>query len=191
MDQPSIERVTQLLDEVAAGDRSAEGRLFALVRTDLHERAHRMMRAQPADHTLQTTALVHEAWLKLEPRVASGWKSRAHFLCVASAAMRSILVDHARAQAAGKRGGAGVRVPLEDEAAAGGGAGEDLIALDEALDRLAGVDAELARVANLRLFGGLSHDEVGRALGISTRTVERAWRLARAWLQRELGGQGR
>jgi RNA polymerase sigma factor (TIGR02999 family) len=188
MDVPPDLQATVLLRRLAAGDRDAEGPLFQAVQEDLRARAHRLMRNQPAGHTLQTTALVHEAWLKLAPAANDAANSRIHFLKLAARAMRSVLVDHARAQATDKRGGGAVALPLDEDDALVDGPSATMLALDEALTKLQAVDGDLARIAELRLFAGLEHADAAEALGVSTRTIERAWKLARAWLQRELGG---
>ena len=145
------------------------------------------MRGQPAGHTLQTTALVHEAYLRLVGGSSVEWKGRAHFFGVAAKAMRSILVDHARARAAAKRGGAAPAITL-DEASATSAPREDVdvLALHDALDRLAELDARKSQLVELRYFGGLGIDEAAAVLGVSPATVKRDWTTARAWLRREL-----
>lgn len=187
MDDAVPELPLELLARIIAGEHGAESRLFELVYADMHSRAHALMRHQPAGHSLQTTALVHEAWLKLCDREDVPWQSKLHFLKAATAAMRSILVDHARARATDKRGGGFARVELEDLHCDVDGSAETVIALDEALERLKAVDEELAQTAELKLFSALDEGEIAEALGVSKRTAARAWSLARAWLQRELG----
>lgn len=187
MPDSSRDLTSRLLRRLAGGERDVEGRLFELVYEDLRKRAHGMMIRQPANHTLQTTALVHEAWLKLGEPKDGDLATRTHYLRLASRAMRSVLVDHARARATEKRGGAAARLPLDEAGVSIDGPSQTLLELDESLTRLAKADRDLARIAELRLFGGLEHEEVARALGVSTKTVERAWKLARAWLQRDLG----
>lgn len=180
-------QITQLLRKWSEGDRAALDRLLPLVYDELHRQAARLMRRQVPGHTLQTTGLVHEAYLRLVDQKNVPSESRAHFFGVAAKAMRSILVDHARAQRAAKRGGAAARLPLED-------AGEiaektpavDVLALDEALSRLAELDSRKSRLVELRYFGGLSLEEAAAALGVSLATVKREWTTARAWLKREL-----
>lgn len=153
--------------------------------------AEACFRHQPASHTLQPTALVHEAFLKLVDRDAVEYADRGHFLAVAATAMRQILIDHARTRGAAKRGGDRRRVALEDAPVNGAGADQlDLLALDEALTRLAALDGRQARVVELRFFGGLSVKETGEALGVSPRTVELDWRMAKAWLSRALSEAG-
>jgi len=183
--------VSHLLQRLSGGELVVEERLYELVYDDLKVRAHGLMRRQPADHTLQTTALVHEAWLKLDMRGQLAVTSRAHFFRLAARAMRSVLVDHARARMADKRGGGASRPALDDSAVHVDGPSDLFLALDEALAKLVGVDADLAQVAELRLFAGLEHGEIAETLGVSSSTVERAWRLARGWLQHELDSEPR
>lgn len=186
--------ITPLLQAWAGGDPAAGDRLFRVVYAELHGQAARAMRSQAAGHTLQTTALVHEAYLRLADRDASAWQGRAQFFGVAAKAMRHALIDHARARGTAKRGG-GVR-PLTLGALEGsdgrGPAGDsttgiDVLALHEALDRLATLDPAQARLVELRYFGGLSIEETADALGVSPATVKREWAIARAWLRLELG----
>ena len=185
------DQFTVLLRSIHGGDKGAAEKLFAAVYDDLHQRADRMMVHQPAGHTLQPTAVIHEAWLRLGLDPDKDWQDRAHFLAVASKAMRSVLVDHARARRAQRRGGDHKRVEwdtaiLEFETSA-----VDLLALDEALTRFAEFDPELSRLVELRFFGGLTIDETARVLECSTATVERGWRTARLWLRAELGERDR
>jgi RNA polymerase sigma factor (TIGR02999 family) len=157
------------------------------VYTELRRQAERAMRAQPAGHTLQATALVHEAYVRLVGQEHVEWQSRAHFLGVAAKAMRSILIDHARARRAAKRGGGAHHLTLGAADSAGGEAPDlDVEALDEALTRFAMIDPEKSRLVELRYFGGLSIEEVAEVLGTSPATVKRQWSAARAWLRREL-----
>ncbi len=182
---PAVE-ITLMLRRLSRGERAVEEDLYARVYEDLHRRARGVMRHQSPSHTLQSCDLVHEAWLKLAGVAGTDWQDRAHFLRVAVRAMRSVLVDHARARGADKRGGDRVRVSLEDDPAAGGTTDLDVLELHEALDRLRAVDEQMHRVAELHVFGGLSHAEIASVLGVSTRTIERAWRLARELLARDL-----
>lgn len=182
-----VRRTTALLERVVGGDRSAQAELYAAVSAELRQVAGHLMRAGAAGHTLQPTALVNEAWIRLIGGAEKSWGSKSHFLCVAAKAMRSILVDHVRAKRSRKRGGDLVACGL-DEAVASLEAGDtDLLDLEQALRELEEDDAELARVVELRFFGGLSQPEVATALGVSLSTVERAWRVARARLHRRLG----
>jgi len=182
--------VTGLLLAWGRGDQSAADRLVPAVYDELHRRAERAMRREGGDHTLQATALVHESYLRLVDQRRVEWRSRAHFFAIAATVMRRILVDHARARLAAKRGGGAAPITLAGagEGAAADGADEvDLLALHEALERLAVLDPEQARLVELRYFGGLTIDETADALGVSPATVKREWTLARAWLRRELG----
>jgi RNA polymerase sigma factor (TIGR02999 family) len=154
------------------------------------KRLARAARAGRAGETLSTTALVHEAYLKLAPSAGAGWEGRAHFFGVAARAMRQLLVDAARRRARVKRGGGGAAVTLDEGGHAAPTRGDELLALDEALDRLAALDPRQARVVELRFFGGLTSAEAAEALGISVPTVERDWRAARAWLRLAMRSDG-
>jgi RNA polymerase sigma factor (TIGR02999 family) len=150
--------------------------------------ARRRMAAERASHTLSPTALLHEAYLNLVDQSDADWQSRAHFFAVASQAMRRILIDHARRKKAKKRGGAHFDVTLSDELPAAGTVGDEMLELDLALSRLAEIESRQAQVVEMRFFGGLKHEEIAAVLGLSIPTVRRDWRLARAWLSRELAG---
>jgi RNA polymerase sigma factor (TIGR02999 family) len=181
--------VTALLEAWQQGDRAALDELLPLVYRELHQQAQRFMRAQSPGHTLQATGLVHEAYLRLVDQDHVEWQSRAHFFGVAAKVMRSVLVDHARARRAAKRGGGVRHLTLGAADLAGGKAPDlDVEALDEALTRLAELDPEQGRLVELRYFAGLSIEETAAVLGVSPATVKRQWRVARAWLKRELGG---
>ena len=182
------DQVANLLEVFEGGDRDALDRLLPLVYDELRRIAHRELRRERADHTLSTTEVVHEAYLKLidHQRVTSGEQVR--FLAVAATAVRRALVEHARRRDAAKRGGGERPVTLDEEAIAVGDGAEDLLSLDEALTRLATLDARLARVVECRYFGGLTEDETAAALGVTARTVRRDWVKARGWLFRELHG---
>jgi len=183
--QPSHD-VTGLLHAWRAGDARALNLLIPLLQRELHQIARHHMAAQRAGHTLQTTALFHEAYLRLVDAKRAEWHDRSHFLAACSQIMRRILVDHARARRAAKRGGGGADVPLEEAWVVAPEPDTDLVALDEALDALAQHDPRKAKVVELRFFGGLSVEETAAALEISEESVLRDWRLARAWLAREL-----
>ncbi len=180
--------ITHLLKEWSAGDPRALDRLTPLVYEELRHQAARYLRRERRSHTLQTTALIHEAYLRLIDAKDMHWQSRAHFFAIAANLMRRILVDHARRRDADKRGGSRVRVQLDEALAVADEADVDLLAIDEALDRLAVIDPQQARVVELRFFSGLSVEETAAALGVSPKTVKRDWSVARAWLRREIGG---
>ena len=163
--------------------------LFTLVYAELRRIAAREMRRERPGRTLQTTALVHEAYLRLLKDASLSFESRAHFLGIAARAMREILIEHARGRGARKRGGGAVRLTLDDVTAPVAAPSIDVLALDEALQRLARLDERHARVVELRYFGGLSVEETAAALDLSPATVKRAWTLARAWLYRELAAE--
>ena len=181
--------VTPLLLAWRRGDASAGERLLPVIYAELHRQAARAMRREPQEHTLQATALVNEAYLRLVGQDRVEWHNRAHFFGVAAQLMRRILVDHARAQDAAKRGGGAQRVTFagdEGEAHAENDEGMDVLALHEALEILAALDARQARVVELRYFSGLNIEETAEAMDISPATVKREWAIARAWLRREL-----
>jgi RNA polymerase sigma factor (TIGR02999 family) len=178
--------VTQLLESWSQGDLQAREALLPLVYDELRRLAASHLRRERGDHTLQATALVHEAYLRLVDQRMVGWQSRSHFFGVASKLMRRILVDHARGHLAEKRGGGLPRVPLTEAVAMSRERPADLLALDESLSRLAALDPQQGRVVELRVFAGLSVDETANALGISPATVKRDWSVAKAWLQREI-----
>jgi RNA polymerase sigma factor (TIGR02999 family) len=182
--------VTALLVAWGAGDRHAGDRLLPAVYGELRRQAARAMRREPSGHTLQPTALVHEAYLRLVDQRRADWRSRAQFFGVAGQVMRRILVDHARSRRATKRGGAVRPLTLGDAdavaAAPPEGEGVDVLALHEALERLAALDPDQARLVELRYFAGLSIGETAEALAVSPATVKREWAVARAWLRREL-----
>ena len=186
MATPSQPDVTQLLLDWSKGDQASLDKLLPVVYQELRRLAQHYVKQERPDHTLQATALVHEAYLKLIDTKSVAWQNRAHFFAVAAQVMRHILVDMARQRRAQKRGG-GQKVSLDealglpDEEG-----GVDLVALDEALDRLAEVDPQQSRIVELRYFGGLSVEETAEALGVSPTTVKREWRVARAWLKREI-----
>lgn len=183
---PTPEDVTALLDRLIAGDQEALPKLVPLVYDELHRLAAGYMRRERADHTLQATALVNEAYLKLIRQPSPNWQSRAHFFGVAAQVMRHILVDHARGHASEKRGG-GVRpVVLEDDLLSSREKSIDLLRLDASLKRLADRDTRQARVVELRFFGGLTVEEAADVLGVSPKTVKRDWSMAKAWLHGDL-----
>ncbi|HEX9892732.1 MAG TPA: ECF-type sigma factor [Gemmatimonadales bacterium] len=177
--------VTRLLDQLRGGDRTALDRLFPLVYQELRLAADRVLRREAPGHTLQPTALVHETFLKLAGGPVSS-ENRAHFLGIAARAMRQVLVDHARRRRAAKRGGGDVAVSLSEADGAWDVQSDELVALDEALERLGEHSERLRRVVELRFFGGLTEEETAQTLGVTTRTIQRDWSKARAWLHKEL-----
>jgi len=180
---------TQLLLAWSAGNHEALDQMLPLVYEELHRLASNYLRDERVDHTLQPTALVHEAYLRLINQRSVDWRNRAQFLGVAASMMRRILVNHARDRAAAKRDGNRERISLSLVEVPSGGPDLDLVALDDALQRLTALDARKARVVELRFFGGLTMDEVAEEMGVSLATVEREWSFARAWLYQELEGE--
>ena len=186
---PPAPDVTALLQRWGGGDASAAEHLLPAIYDELHRQAARAMRRENVEHTLQATALVHEAYLRLVDQRRVEWRNRAHFFGIAANVMRRVLVDHARGRLAAKRGGGAHQITLggADAAPASADDGVDLLALHDALERLQTFDADQARLVELRYFGGLNIEETAEALGVSPATVKREWALARAWLRRELG----
>lgn len=178
--------VTALLFEVANGNRAAQEKLIPLVYDQLKKLARGYMRRERADHTLQTTALVHEAYLKLVRQQSPNWQCRAQFFGIAAQLMRRILIDHARGHLRKKRGGSQEALPLDEVLAFSPEHSEDLLKLDEALQRLSKLDPRQSRIVELRFFGGLSVEEISKFLGVSPITVKRDWAVAKAWLYGEL-----
>lgn len=184
---PAAHAVTTLLRAWGAGEAGAGDVLVPLVYEELRRQAHRALRREGQGHTLQATALVHEAWLRLDGQHDARWESRSQFLAVAAQMMRRVLVDHARTRRAQKRGGGEVQVSLSDaNNAVAASDAVDVIALDDALGRLAIIDPRKARLVELRYFAGMSIPEAAKVLGISLATVGREWAVARMWLRREL-----
>ena len=182
----SRDDVTGLLRELSAGNPGALEVLVTLVYPELRRVAAAALRRERSGHTLQPTALVHETYLRLASQTHAHWKDRAHFFTIAAQVMRRILVDHSRRRQALKRGGLTVHVPLGAADDPRGDGPEQLLAVDFALDRLARVDPRQARIVELRFFGGLSENEVSALLEVSPRTIRREWRIAKAWLRREI-----
>ena len=178
--------VTQLLIECGKGNEAAFDQLMPLVYAELRLMARRYMRMQDPGHTLQATALIHEAYLRLIGDSDKQWTNRAHFFGVAAKSMRHILVDHARAHRTAKRGGPHSAMPLDEAAVVSGGRRDEILALDDALTDLERLNARQSRVVDLRYFGGLSVEETAEVLHISAETVKRDWRAAKAWLHKEL-----
>ena len=185
--QPPSGQVTNVLAQLSAGDPAAAERLLPLVYEELRALAGHYFKKQRSDHTLQPTALVHEAYLKLVGQERPEWKSRAHFLAVAATAMRQILINHARDKKAAKRGGPDrQRITLDRALAAVESDVVDVIVLDDSISRLAKLSARQARVVELRVFGGLTVEEAAHVLGVGPTTVKTDWQFAKAWLKREL-----
>ena len=182
----SPQEISRLLYAWADGDQAALEELTPLVYEELHRLAHNYMGRERPDHTLQTTALVNEAFMRLVDWKNVRWQNRAHFFGVSAQLMRRILVDFARSRGFQKRGGGAQPLELNEAAVIGENKDSDLVALDEALEELAKLDARQARIVELRFFGGLTIEEAAEVLKVSTGTVRRDWRLARAWLYREL-----
>ncbi|MCM3901120.1 MAG: sigma-70 family RNA polymerase sigma factor [Pyrinomonadaceae bacterium] len=183
---PSPDEVTQLLFDWSNGNESALESLTPLVYAELHRLAHRHMRRERTGHTLQTSALVNEAYMKLVDQRKVHWQSRAHFLSIASRLMRRILVDHARAHNRDKRGGGALQVTLDEAVFVSEGRAAELIALDDALTSLATIDQRKTQVVELRFFAGMSVEETAEVLHVSAVTVMRDWSTAKAWLHRTI-----
>jgi RNA polymerase sigma factor (TIGR02999 family) len=187
---PAPSEITALLIAWSDGDRAALERLLPLIERELHRIARHYMRRENPGHTLQTTALVNEAYFRLVDQRNVRWQNRAHFFGIAAQIMRRILMNYARDRHRAKRGGHAVQVSLSEVAVVGEERSAELLALDEALGRLAAFDARKCRVVELRYFGGLSVEETAEVLGVSAVTVERDWKAAKAWLAREIRDAG-
>jgi RNA polymerase sigma factor (TIGR02999 family) len=181
--------VTKLLVDWSRGNQAALEELTPLVYQDLHRRARSYLRSERADHTLQPTALIHEAYLRLVKESLPEWNGRSHFFAVASRVMRQILVDHARRQRAGKRGSGAAKLSLDEALVPAQAENGDLMALDEALAKLAAFDERKCRIVEMRYFGGCTVEETAEALGVAGITVMREMRLAEAWLRRAMRGE--
>ena len=188
MDAPSVsqQEVTQLLADWSRGDDAAFAKLTPLIYEELRRIAHRHMGGQRPDHTLQTTALVNEAYLRLADQTKPNWQSRAHFFAVAARAMRQIVVDYAKSQRAQKRGGGALKIELDEGAIVSPEQSQEIIDLHEALERLGTLDSRKAQVVELKFFGGLNYDEIAEVLKIARMTVRRDWEFAKLWLYTEL-----
>lgn len=190
MNHAQNSEITLILQDWNDGEQNAKERLMPFVYDELKRQARILMSSERADHTLQPTALVHEAFLRISKQSGVDWEDRKHFYAIASRLMRQILVDHARTHASGKRGGnipvqfvaADVQIPVEDRAAS-------ILAVDEVLEELAHIDERQAKIVEMKFFGGLTQEEIADALEISVRTVGREWRSARLWLYRELNNR--
>lgn len=180
------EQATRLLIDWSNGHKEAAAGLMPLVYEELRDLAARYLQRERADHTLQATGLVHEAYLRLVDQQTTTWQNRAHFLGVAAQLMRRILVDYARRHRAEKRGGDWEKIEFDEALAPAASRSLDVLALNDALEDLAKLNPQHSRIIELRFFGGLKNEEVAEVLGISLRTLERDWRMARAWLRREM-----
>ncbi len=178
--------VTQLLVDWSHGDEKALEKLLPLVYDELHRLAEHYMSRERSDHTLQPTALINEVYLRLVDQTRVEWRNRAHFIGVAAQLMRRVTVKHAQRHRAAKRGGGAPAVPFDEAVVPAAASEEDVIALDEALERLQELDPRQSRIVEMRFFGGLTGKEMAEVLGVSQATIDREWRLARAWLRREL-----
>jgi RNA polymerase sigma-70 factor, ECF subfamily len=187
----SPKEVTRILNDVSAGDRDAPARLMPLVYDELRRLASRYLSRERPDHTLQPTALVHEAYVRLVDQTQVSWQNRAHFIGVAAQMMRRILVDHARLRHGEKRGGHRQKMPLDEAVSFEGKRDVDLIALDDALSDLARLDPGQSRIVELRFFGGLTLEETAEVMAISRSTVKREWIMAKAWLYDQLSNEAR
>ena len=184
--EPASREVTMLLQAWGGGDKTALDRLTPMVYRELRRIAGRMMAAERPNHTLQATALVNEAYVRMVDTRQVKWQDRAHFFALCARAMREILIDHARARGSAKRGGGEVAIQLDEALAADPSPEANLLELDAALKRLAEIDPRKSQVVELRFFGGLNLEETAEALNVSTKTVQRDWDMARGWLYREL-----
>jgi RNA polymerase sigma-70 factor, ECF subfamily len=188
MDTPSVsqQRVTELLMRWSQGDDAALSELTPLVYEELHRLAHHQLGGQRANHTLQTTALVNEAYLRLADQTNPRWQNRAHFFAVAARAMRQILVSYARSERSQKRGGGALKIELDEAALVSPEESKEIVDLHEALEQLSTLDSRKAQVVELKYFGGLNYEEIGEVLKISPVTVRRDWEFAKVWLYTEL-----
>ena len=185
---PEQHQITQLLAEWSEGNQSALDELYPLVYKELHRLARRYMSRERKGHTLQTTALINEAYVRLVDQRNVRWANRSHFFAISAQIMRRILIDHARRHAYAKRGGGAQQVSLEEAAAVTPDLSSELVRLDEALKSLAEMDARRSQVVELRYFGGLNNEEIAEILKVSENTVTRDWNMARAWLYQQLTG---
>jgi RNA polymerase sigma-70 factor, ECF subfamily len=183
---PLPQEVTQLLVDWSNGNQAALDRLMPLVYTELRQLARRYMRRERSGHTMQTTALIHEAYLRLVDQNQVRWQNQAHFFGIAARLMRHILIEHARRHARAKRGGGAGKISLDETAIVSQARAAELLALDDALEQLAAIDQRKSRVVELRFFGGLSVEEAAEVLNVAPNTVLRDWRMAKAWLRREI-----
>lgn len=189
MTEDPTHQVTQLLIEWSNGDKSALNKLMPLIHKELLRLAHHYMSRERPGHTLQTTALVDEAYVRLVNRKEVRWQNRAHFFAIAAQLMRSILVDHARSHAYAKRGGGARKIELDEATVVSQERAAEVVALDDALKELASFDPQQSRIVELRFFGGLTIEETAEALGLSPATIKREWSSAKTWLYHELANK--
>lgn len=188
---PTRQEVTQILIDWSKGDRAAADRLMPFIYDELRQIARGYLQGERADHTLQATGLVHEAYIRLVDQTATTWQNRAHFFGVAAGVMRRVLVDHARRHRAGKRGGRLDKLQFDEALVPAVERGVDLVALDDALKDLAIRDPRQSQIVELRFFGGLTTEEAAEVIDVSARTIKREWRRAKAWLRREIVGEAK
>jgi RNA polymerase sigma factor (TIGR02999 family) len=189
MEQHSLGQVTRLLNEWSDGDSAALDELIPIIYDELRSLAARYLRRERIDHTLQPTALVHEAYFRLVDQKEVRWQSRAHFFGIAAQMMRRVLIDHAKSQGREKRGGGRQKVELDQAAELSEEQASEVIALDDALEALARIDPRKGKIVELRYFGGLSVEETAEVLGVSPNTIMRDWAMAKAWLYNEIKGE--
>ena len=190
MAQPGTDQVTELLVEWSNGDKAALDKLMPLIHEELRRLAHRYMRRERGGHTLQTTALVNEAYVRLVNRKRVHWENRAHFFAIAAELMRTILVDHARSHGYAKRGGGARKITLDELAIVSQERAAEVVALDDALKELAELDLQQSRIVELKFFGGLTIEETAKVLHLSPATIKREWSTAKAWLYQEINKSG-
>ena len=189
MTQPSTHEVTELLIEWSNGDKAALDKLMPLIHEELRRLAHYYMSHERPGHTLQTTALVNEAYLRLVNREGVHWQNRAHFFAIAAQVMRTILVDHARSHAYAKRGGGAHKIELDEAMIVSRERAAEVVALDDALKELANLDPQQSRIVELRFFGGLTIEETAEVLDLSPATIKREWSTAKAWLYHQVANR--
>ena len=187
MTESKHKHVSELLKKISRGDQKAADALFPMLHDEFLALARKFMSRERVDHTIEPTALVNEAYLRLVDQREADWRSKSHFMAIGAKAMRRVLVDHARSKGRAKRGGGMERIELREDLALSPGRYEDVLAVDEAIEKLSALDERQAKLVELRFFGCLGMNEVAEALGVSLRTVESDWTMVRAWLRNELG----
>lgn len=187
MSESKTHQISGLLKKISQGDQRAADALFPMLHDDFLALARSFMSRERVDHTIEPTALVNEAYLRLVDQRQADWRSKSHFMAIGAKAMRRVLVDHARTKGRFKRGGGVDRIELSEELALSPNRNEDILAVDEAIEKLSSLDERQGKLVELRFFGGLSMKEVAEVLGVSLRTMESDWTMVRAWLRKELG----